>query len=467
MIHTTYAIIGSGPAAFYAAGAIRKRDPAGKLVMIGAEGHPPYYRPLISYYLAGQVPLERLFMKEEEYYRHRKIDLIGGVVTAVKGREKTLAYRPLIEGNRRETVDHNADARQGEARYLQFEKLLIASGGAPVKPDLPGINTPGVYFFRTIKDAARIAARAKDSQKALLLGGGLVNLKAAYALHKLGLATTLVIASNRVLSQMLDQKGAGIVAAYLQEKGIKLILQNDVVKIQGNSAGVTGVTLANGQELETDLIVVGKGVKPCTPFLEGSGIGEGEEGGVAVDEHLQANLPDIYAAGDAALCRDLLLGTPANNPLWPNATAQGEIAGANMAGERLTYRGSLRLNAAEFFGLPVIAAGLGRLPDSTVQLDSAAQPREIDQTSLPPETIGYIPAAPPPEIYELEQSSRSRQKPHYLRLVFQKEHLVGYVSIGENRKAGMLTNLIAGQTRLAPQQKEQLINGNLTFPLLT
>ncbi|MGI6308021.1 MAG: NAD(P)/FAD-dependent oxidoreductase [Dethiobacteria bacterium] len=433
MIRTKYAIIGSGPAAFYATRTIRKRDPEGKLVIIGAEGYLPYFRPLISYYLAGLVPLERLFMKEADYYRQKKIEFISGTVIEVKGQEKILAYQPLASEEQGKIADHTPNAHT--TQYLQFEKLLIASGGVPTKPDIPGINTPGVYFFRTIDDAKKIAAGAKGCKKALLLGGGLVNLKAAYALHKLGLETTLVITSSGILSQMLDKKGAAIIAAYLTEKGLKMIFQNDVAEIHGNGSGVTGVTLANGQELEANLIVIGKGVRPFTPFLRGSGVTE--KYGVVVDEQLQTNLPGIYAAGDATLCRDMLLDEPANNALWPNATAQGEIAGANMSGDRLTYRGSMKMNATEFFGLPVIAAGLGRVQSS---------------------------ADHPWEIYQVQHSLRSRQEPCYLRLVFQKDYLAGYVAIGENRKAGMLTNLIMGQYPLTPQQKERLINGDLTFP---
>ena len=458
MIRTTYAIVGSGPAALYAAAAIRDRDPTGKLVMIGAEGYPPYFRPLISYLLAGLVPRENLFMKDVDYYRQKEIELIGGVVTEINGREKTLVYQPLKEkqGNGAGLAPDAADA--DAIQRLQFEKLLIASGGAPSKPDLPGIDTPGVHFLRTIEDAEKIAARAKESKKALLLGGGLVNLKAAYALHKLGLEITLVIASDRVLSQMLDRKGAEIVAAHLAEKGLKMILQSDVQEVHGNSRGVTAVTLTDGRELKTDLIVIGKGVQPAVSFLEGSGIKE--EGGVPVDERLQTSLPDIYAAGDAALCRDLLQGTPVNNALWPNATAQGECAGANMAGEQLLYRGSISMNAAEFFGLPVISAGLGRVQGDADQL------RESGKASLISKPAGFIPgAARPLEIYELQLPSRSRQEPHYLRLVFQGEYLVGYVAIGENRKAGMLTNLILARSPLAPQQKERLISGDLAFPL--
>ena len=292
------------------------------------------------------------------------------------------------------------------------------------------------------------------------MGGGLVSLKAAYALHRLGLETTLVVTSSGVLSQMLDKKGAEIMAAYLREKGLKLILQNDVIEIHGNGngKGVTGVTLADGQELESDLVVVGKGVRPSTPFLDKSDI-KRDIGGVVTDVQLQTNRPGIYAAGDVALCPDLLLAIPANNALWPNATAQGRIAGANMSGDQFSYQGSMRMNATEFFGLPVIAVGLGRVPGG------ADRHQEVRRASLSPDAIGYTPGTDNLlEIYEMEDPLQSKKEPHYLRLVFQKNRLLGYVAIGEYRKAGMLTNLIMGQSPLAPSHKERLINGDLAFP---
>ena len=434
MFSTKYAIIGSGPAAFYAAQAIRKRDPGGKLAMIGAEGYLPYFRPLTSYRIADLVPKEKIFLREAEYYHRHKIEFIGGKVTEVKGEEKILAYTPLSNNGEEKSASDTQNARY--TNRLHFEKLLIASGAAPSKPDIPGIDTPGVYYLRTINDAEKIAARAKGRRKALLLGGGLVSLKTAYSLHKLGLETTLVIASNRILSQMLDNEGAEMVARHLAEKGLGMVYQNDITEIHGNGSGVTGVTLADGRKLKTDLIVVGKGVKPCTSFLKESGIEE--ENGIPVNEQLQTNLPDVYAAGDVVLSKDLLLEKPANNALWPNATAQGEIAGANMSGEQLIYRGSMKMNAAEFFGLPVIAAGLGRVQEGGA-----------DHLY---------------EIFRAGNSTGSGKKIRYLKLVFQEDLLVGYISIGENRKAGVLTNLIMSRRPLSQRHKEQLAEGNLSLP---
>lgn len=426
MLSTRYAIIGSGPAALFAAEAIRKRDAEGKLLMFGAEGYPPYSRPLTSYYLAGLVPKEKLFLRTADFYRQKKIEFIAAKVTEVKGKEKILAYQPLNEKEKGEASQTHA---------VRFEKLLIASGADPVKPDIPGINMEGVYTLRTIDDAEAIAQRAGKGKRALLLGGGLVSLKAAYALHKLGLEITLIVSSNRILSQMLDKEGAEIVAARLAENGLVMHFQSDVREIHGNGAGVKGVTLADSRELETDLVIVGKGVKPVTSFLEGSGLAV--ENGIPTGEQLQTNLPDIYAAGDVALCRDMVLMKPANNALWPSAAEQGEIAGANMSGEQLSYSGSIRMNATEFFGLPVIAAGLG-----TVQRGEGT-PWEIYQVQFP--------------------RHAQKREPRYLKLVFQEERLVGYVSIGENRKAGMLTGLITGRQPLSRDRKERLINGDLSY----
>jgi len=441
MRKTKYALIGSGPAALFAAEAIRQRDSRGEIVMIGAEGYLPYYRPLTSYYLGGLVSKERLFLREKEYFRQQNIEFIEGIVTAVKGQEKLLFYQPLCSKNKENNKGPKSQGEEDAAGVhlpIRFEKLLIAPGASPVKPDIPGIEAAGVYTLRTIEDAEKISAGAKGKQKALLLGGGLVSLKAAYALHKLGLKTTLVVSSRRILSQMLDEKGASLVADVLEENGLEILLGRDAVAIEDDD-GIKRVTLDDGGELKADLVIVGKGVKPATSFLQGSGIAV--ENGLPVDKLLQTNLPDIYGAGDAILCRDLLLTRQVNNALWPNATEQGSIAGANMSGEELPYRGSMRMNATEFFGLPVIAAGLVAVQEKT---------EKSKENGL--------------EFYEVQSPRYGKNKNRrYLKLVFQEDRLVGYIAIGENRKAGMLTSLITSCRPLSPQRKQRLINGNLAY----
>lgn len=392
-----YVIIGGGPAALSAARVIYKRDPGGSLVVIRAEKHQPYYRPLISYFLAGQVGQEILYLHQTNFYNESKLRLIHARVIAVHGKQKNLTLEiPEIP----------------DKVELSFERLLIATGAEPVKPELPGRDRAGVFFLRTIDDAVAIGRRAKQHRRAVIVGGGLVGLRAACALSKLGLKIILVVSSAQVLSRMLDPEGAALVAQHLEKQGMQIYLKSDVDRIHGGVSGVTGVTLAGGTELEAGLVVIGKGVQPATAFLKGSEVQV--SGGIPVNEKLQTNLPHVYAAGDAALCRDLFSGEPASHPLWTNAVAQGEIAGANMAGKELTYRGSMGMNATEILGLPVMAAGLVT-PDA---------------------------GDPAYEIYTRRCHTSPGAHSLYTKIVIRDNKLVGYVVIGAERKAGILTNLI-------------------------
>ncbi len=424
MAKVKYALAGCGPAAFFAAEAIRERDSAGEIVMIGVEDYLPYYRPLTSYYIDGSVPKERLFIKNEDHYRKKNIQFIKGRVTAVRGQEGVLVY----EQNGTGTEKNQAEEK------LHFQKLLIATGSAPVKPDIPGISCSGVYPLRTIEDAENISRAAQNKKKAVLLGGGLVSLKAACALKKLGLDITVVISSSHVLSQMLDREGGSVVAGHLEINGIKMIFENDAAQINSSTSGITGVTLADGQVLEADLVVFGKGVEPNISFLEDSDIKH--SCGVPVNERLQTNHPHVFAAGDTAISQDLVLGRPAINALWPNAVVQGATAGANMAGDEMNYDGSLGMNATEFFGLPVIAAGLARSGQGS-------------RKNL--------------EIYRFNYPLPSSGERRYMKLVFQNNRLAGYIMIGKNGKAGMLTNLIASRQLLEPRRMERLTNWDFTY----
>jgi len=422
MSATKYAIVGGGPAALSAAGAIRKRDQTGSITVIGAEKHPPYYRPLISYYLSGQVEREKLFWREEDCFGRQQIRFINARVVGIEGRQGKLILERPPQG----------EAREPEKEELKFEKLLIATGADPVKPDIPGLELSGVHFLRTIDQAEAIGRQAREQKKALIVGGGLVSLRAACALHKLGLEVTLVVSSAQLLSRMLDPQGADLVARHLAEQGIGILLQSDVARINGSGTAVEGVTLAGGEELEAGLVIIGKGVKPAVAFPEGCDIEI--NGGIPVNDKLQTSLAHVYAAGDAALCSDLLSGKPALHQLWPHAVVQGELAGANMAGAELTYEGSLAMNATEILGLPVMAAGL-------------AAPGEDD---------------PSLEIYTRCRPPGPGELPLYTRTVIRDNRLVGYVAVGAHRKAGLLTNLIMSRQPLSPYRKEQLKQGRLS-----
>ncbi len=260
------------------------------------------------------------------------------------------------------------------------------------------------------------------------MGGGLVSLKTAYGLLERGLQVTVVVSSSSILSQVMDGVAAGLLQRHLEEHGMRFYLGHDVAEVEVSATGeVTGVVLTGGTRLPAHLVVVGKGVMPNIDFLRGTPVAVNR--GILVNQYLESSVPGVYAAGDVAESYDLLRREPAINAIWPNAAAQGESAGYNMAGERRPYRGSIAMNSASFYGLSAITAGLNRVDGH-----------------------GY-------EGYAWKDAARN----NYRKLVFAGDRLVGFTMVGDTRRAGTLTSLILGQVPLG-DRKKRLIEGDNILP---
>lgn len=408
-----YVIIGNSAAGLFAAEAIRTLDKSGQIDIIGAEPYPAYARCLTSYYLAGTMVEEQLFIRPDDFYSRNDLRLHSGTKVTKVEPDKRLVY-----------TDKGA--------VLPYDRLLVAAGASPVMPRIPGVTYEGVFGLRTLADARGILTHTGPGKRAVIIGGGFVSLKAAYALLKAGLSVTCVISSGRILSQMLDSDAAGMVAKVLAANGLNIKYHNDVAEIMGRDNDgkktVSGVRLASGEEVQADVVIIGKGVTPNTGFLVDSGIEL--DGGILVNRFLQTNFPDIYAAGDVAQAYDIISGENRINAVWPNATEQGMVAGRNMAGAATVYAGSTGMNAADFYGLSTIAVG---------------------QTKA--EGAGY-------EVVKLYPG-----KNLYRRLVFKNDVLIGCIMVGDTAKAGLLTTLIKEQFALG-EIKQELIQGRFRQKIL-
>ena len=337
-----FIIIGNSAAGIAAVEAIRKRDTQSKITVIADEGHAAYCRCLISYYLAGEVKEEKIILRPEEFYKENNIELFLN-----------------------KKVDR-VDPKKGKVvcedkTQFPFDALLVATGARPKFPEIKGIKRTGVFGFRTIKDAQEITALLPLTKTVCVLGGGLVGLKAAYALRKKKVEVKVIVKSRQVLSQMLDFDAAGFVQRKLEEHGIELVLGQDVVEVIGEG-DIRAVKLDSGKAIGCSMIIVGKGVNPNTGLIEDTQIRRNE--GIIANEFLQTSAPTVYVAGDVCESFDVTLGTHSVNALWPVAVEQGKLAGANMAGDTLTYDGSLGMNSLEFFGLPVISLGVYKVKDN-------------------------------------------------------------------------------------------------------
>jgi len=401
-----HVIIGASAAGVSAAENIRKVDPRCEIVMISDEKSPLYSRPLISYYLAGKLSQEDLFYRTPDFFQENRIEPRLGVQAA------------------------EIDTRVGKVHLstgekLAYDTLLLATGAAPKRPDIAGIEKHGVFGFRTLADVQAILHELPRVQQAVVLGGGLVGLKAACGLAARHIDVTVAADSPRILSQMMNDGAALVFEDRFEEQGIHIRTRTTPIEITGHEH-VTGVRFADGVRLECQLVVLGKGVEANVELLDGTGIAC--DRGVLVNEHCRTNLDNIYAAGDVAQTMDIVRGERWTNALWPCAVEQGRIAGLNMAGQGARYQGSMGMNSVQFLDLPVISAGLVGLREKNYDEEIVVKP--------------------------------SRWA--YKRVLFKEGRIVGFVLVGDIEQAGLI-RLLMSRGVDASELKGDILEKNFTF----
>jgi nitrite reductase (NADH) large subunit len=335
-----FLIIGNSAAAIAAVEAIRARDTQAEITMISDEDYPAYCRCLISYFLAGDVKKDKVMYRPESFYKENNINLVLNKKVS----------RVLPKKNRITCEDKT---------QFNYDVLLIATGAHPKIPEIKGIKKNGVFGFRTLQDVKDIQGLLPVAKCACVLGGGLVGIKAAYALKKRNLEVKVVVSSKQIMSQVFDYDSALLIQKRLEENGIEFITQQDAAEIIGEG-DIKAVKLTSGKIFACSLVVVGKGVEPNIEIAQESEIKI--DTGILADASMRTNIENIYTAGDVCESYDLTSGKPALNALWTVAVEQGKTAGENMAGGKIAYDGSLGMNATEFFGLPVVSLGMHKLP---------------------------------------------------------------------------------------------------------
>jgi len=379
-----YVIIGGSAAGVSAIEAIRSLDATSPIELFSDEETPLYSRVLLTYYIAGALSKEELHFRPLEFFKENNVTPHLG--------ERVQSISP----------DSRSIQTQDEKDF-PFEKLLIATGSSPKALDIPGVDKVGVYGMRRLDHAEKIIERSEKTDVACILGGGLIGLRDGYALAARGLKVKMIIKSNRVLSQMLDEESSAKVQERLQEHGIEIKTGRDAVEILGKGSA-EGVVLDNGEQITCQMVIIGKGVQPNVGIVSSTGIEVKE--GIVADETMRTNVPDIYVAGDVAETYDISQGKTAINAIWPCAFEQGRIAGLNMAGKESRYVGSFRMNSLDIYGLPVISMGLTRA-----------------------DRDGF-------------QEVQRKTKGSYRKLVLQDGRIVGAILVGQVQKAGFLSTLL-------------------------
>ncbi len=339
---TKYVIIGASAAGIAAVGAIRKIDPSGAILAITEEVCSDYSRPMISDLVSGKADLSKMKCKTEDFWKENKAEVrLGKKVVSLNLAEKTI------------------NLEDGEK--VVYEKLLLATGGKPFVPKMDGQEKDGVFTFTNIAEAQRLAAKIDSIQakSAVVIGAGLIGISVTEALMKRGLKVTVVELQEKILSLLLDAKASDIVEAVIRKAGINFATGQSVQKIIGrpeNDGAVGGVILTKGDEVQCDLVIVAIGVIPRTELVLGTNVKINR--GIVVDNFMQTTVPDVYACGDVAETFDFILNQSRSLPLWPLAVLEGRVAGANMAGAKISYEGGTNMSSLKYFGIPIISIGL-------------------------------------------------------------------------------------------------------------
>lgn len=370
-----YVIIGNSAAAVGTITGIRDIDPNGKITVISDEKYHTYSRPLISYWLEGRTSDKNIYYRDPDFYEKNGVEtLLGRKAVKIDTANKTVV---LEDGG-----------------AVPYDKLMAATGSKPFVPPMNGLDKTNYHTFMTYDSVKAIRAEIKDGMKVLIIGAGLIGLKAAEALKAYNAKITVVDMADRVLPSVLDVRGAAKMQKHLEDQGLRFILGTSADEFEEHSA-----KLKNGVTVDFDMLIIAVGVRPNTELVADAGGAVNR--GIITDDTQKTSLDDIYAAGDCTVSHDKSSDTDKILALLPNAYLQGEVAGKNMAGREARYVNAIPMNAGGILGLHMISAG---------SYDGEEYVEETENT--------------------------------YKKLIIRDNKLVGYILMGDVARAGIYTGII-------------------------
>ena len=402
-----HVILGAGPAGVIAAETIRKHAANDEIVIVGDEPEPPYSRMAIPYLLSGSIDEAGTHLRHAaRHYQRLRIDVRRARATEVDVAKRSVA---LADGS-----------------TLAFDTLLIATGSSPMRPPIPGIDLPGVHSCWTLKDARAIAQLATKGARVLQMGAGFIGCIIMEALAARGVQLTVVEMGDRMVPRMMGPIAGGMIKAWCEARGVTVHTGTRVEAIHAEAP--LNVRLSNGSHVPADLVISATGVRPNIGFLERSGITCLL--GVLTDEHMQTNVPGIYAAGDCAEALDIASGKMIVSAIQPNAADQAYVAGMNMAGRKARLKGVTQINV-------------------------------LDTLGLVSSSFGAWQGVPGGQHVELTDRDADGGRGRHLSLQFDGDVMVGCNSVGWTDHVGVMRGLVEGQVRLGPWKDKLLADPTL------
>ncbi len=299
------------------------------IAVLGNEGTPAYNRVLLSSVLADEAKASDLALKPARWWQDRGV---------------TLLY------------DHPAVAidtairrvRLASGTTLPFARLVLATGSQPIRLGTPGMDLPGVVTFRDLGDVAAIRKATRAQGRAVVIGGGLLGLEAAYGLAKAGAKVTLIHLMDRLMERQLDAHAAAMLRQAVEMRGVTVLLQAQTARIEGKSR-VEAVVLSDGRRIAADMVVVAVGIRPNTALAQSAGADTNR--GIVVDDRLETSVPGIHAIGECAEHRGQCYG------LVEPAYEQARVLAMTLAGQKAAYAGSVPSTNLKVSGVNVFSAG--------------------------------------------------------------------------------------------------------------
>ncbi|OCL27948.1 pyridine nucleotide-disulfide oxidoreductase [Orenia metallireducens] len=322
-------IVGSGIAAISAIKAIREHDKECRIELFGEEDNYPYNRIKLSKRLMDDIKIDKILLEKREWYDENDVKVyLDTKVTAIKPESKEVV---LDNGER-----------------VSYSQLVLANGAKNAAPPIAGIDKEGVFTLRRLADSREIKAYAEDSNKVLIIGGGVLGLEMAWVLSQAGKEVMIAEICPYLMPEQLDEKSCKILEEKVSEHNIEILVATSIKKIVGQDK-VEGFITGEEKKIECDMVIYSTGIRPNLDILEGTNIKT--DFGVVVNNRMQTNYPDIYAVGDVSEIDSKGFG------LWPIAIEQGKIAGYNIVDEDAIYQHinpTVMLNA---FGLSLFSIG--------------------------------------------------------------------------------------------------------------
>lgn len=387
-----HVIIGNGPAGVVAAETLRKRRPSDEIVMIGDEPGPSYSRMAIPYLLIGNIDEPGTFLRKDpgHFDRLRILERPGRVMSIdTAGRSVALADGEVIE----------------------FDTALIATGSQPVRPPIPGLDSPYVHTCWTLVDARNILQLAQPGARVLQMGAGFIGCIILEALAQRGVSLTVVEMGDRMVPRMMGPGAGNLIRNWCETKGVNVRTSTRVEGLEPGSP--IRARFSDGTHEDFDLVIQATGVRPNVAFLAGSAIKVLQ--GVLTDERMQTSVQGIYAAGDCAEAFDPITGQTIVSAIQPNAVDQGYVAAINMSGGDATAKVVTQINVLDTLGLVSTSFG---------QWQGVAGGEHCERS----DAAAY----------------------RHIRLEFDDDVLVGANTLGMTEHVGVLRGLVEGAVKLGP-----------------